>query len=75
MTRRRIGTVVTVDDEPLGAWLRRAGAVAAVVRPDFTVAIAGSDPARIVAHLPGFASDADRRQPGASAAVWASTAG
>ena len=59
LARRRIATVTALDDEPLGAWLRRAGAVAAVVRPDFTVAIAGSDPQRMVAHLPGLASDVD----------------
>jgi 2-polyprenyl-6-methoxyphenol hydroxylase-like FAD-dependent oxidoreductase len=52
LARRRIVTVTAHDDEPLGSWLRRARAVAAVVRPDFTVAIAGSDPRRMVAHLP-----------------------
>lgn len=52
LVRRGIETVTAVDDEPLGAWLRRSGAVAAVVRPDFTVAGAGSDPERMVAHLP-----------------------
>lgn len=73
LARRRIVTVTAVDDEPLGTWLRRAGAVAAVVRPDFTVAIAGRDPERMVARLPGIASDADRRRPGAG--VRASAAG
>ena len=67
LTRRRIMTVTAVEDEPLGAWLRRAGAVAAVVRPDFTVAIAGNDPAGMVAHLPGLASDENRRRPVAGA--------
>ncbi len=66
LARRRIVTVTAVDDEPLGAWLRRSGTVAALVRPDFTVAMAGSDPERMVAHLPGLASDAGRR-PGAVA--------
>ncbi|KRE30965.1 hypothetical protein [Agromyces sp. Soil535] len=45
--------------------IKVAGAVAAVVRPDFTVAIAGSDPERMVARLPGLASMrtvADRAQ-------------
>ena len=44
LARRRIVTVTALDDEPLGAWLRRAGAVAAVVRPDFTVADRGKRP-------------------------------
>lgn len=52
LARRRIVTVAVTDDEPLGAWLRRSGALAAVVRPDFTVAIAGSDPERMMARLP-----------------------
>ena len=52
LARRRVVTVTALDDEPLGSWLRRSGAVAAMVRPDFTVAIAGSDPERMLAHLP-----------------------
>ena len=75
LARRCIVTVTALDDEPLGSWLRRAGAVAAVVRPDFTVAIAGSDPERLVAHLPGLASDANPRGPGAGAGMRTSAAG
>jgi 3-(3-hydroxy-phenyl)propionate hydroxylase len=75
LARRRIATVNTVDDEPLGAWLRRSGAVAAVVRPDFTVAIAASDPERMVAHLPGLAPDPHHRRLGPTAGMRASAAG
>ena len=75
LARRRVVTVTALDDEPLGAWLRRSGAVAAMVRPDFTVAIAGNDPERMVAHPPGpqqvtdvAASGQPQRRMGASAA-------
>jgi len=75
LARRRIVTVTAVDDEPLGAWLRRSGAVAAVVRPDFTVAIAGSDPERMVAHLPASHRMRTDRRAGPTAGMRASAAG
>lgn len=49
LRRRDVAVLVAEADSPLGSWLRKGGADAALVRPDRTVARAGRDLAALCA--------------------------
>ncbi|KAA1397622.1 bifunctional 3-(3-hydroxy-phenyl)propionate/3-hydroxycinnamic acid hydroxylase [Aeromicrobium ginsengisoli] len=50
-TRRRVGILEVGRDEPLGAWLTKGGADAALVRPDGTVMASGRTANAVLAGL------------------------